>query len=716
MTERKKIDFWKKPTQSSLRPYQRQNVTRPIAFVQPIIPSQKDDSKDSEPSSDEEADEVLDPGAVEDEAEVHTGFRASFPLSFGKQESKVISLENVHLKTQRPTVGGVKSAAVGEELLVNRFGTKGFGESALPKKVEVYVENERSRLPTNCHDDEELTAGSRMPSRDHGKQGSEDDESPIVGPPMPSRHHGKQIDDDEDGPMVGPPMPSRALIEGSSSDEDEEDDTADDNSGDEFRVPLSNEIVLKGHTKVVSSLAVDPTGSRVLTGGYDYTVKMYDFQGMNAQLRSFRHLEPSEGHQVRSLSWSPTADMFIVVTGSAQAKIFDRDGFTLGEFLKGDMYIRDLKNTKGHISGLTAGQWHPKDREKALTSSEDGSLRIWDVTDFKSQKQVIKPRLARPGRVSVSTCCWGQDGRCLAGGLADGSVQVWNVKAGWGSRPDIYIEKAHEGGDDVTGLCISADGYTLLSRSTDCTMKVWDLRQTKRAVQVFDGLPNSYAQTNVSFSPDERLILTGTSVERAGLTGGLLILFSKSKLELVRKVGLSATQSVVCTYWHPRLNQIFATVGDKKEGGTHVLYDPAISERGALVCVARAPRKKSADDFELKPVIHNPHALPMFRDDPSRKRQREKARSDPIKSKRPDLPVTGPGFGGRVGTTKGSLLTQYLMKEGGLIKETWMDEDPREAILKHAEAAANDPQIIAPAYAETQPKTLFYESEEDKED
>jgi WD40 repeat protein len=76
------------------------------------------------------------------------------------------------------------------------------------------------------------------------------------------------------------------------------------------------------------------------------------------------------------------------VTGSAQAKIYDRDGFTLGEFVKGDMYIRDLKNTKGHISGLTGGHWHPKDRETALTSSEDGSLRIWDVTNFKTQKQV----------------------------------------------------------------------------------------------------------------------------------------------------------------------------------------------------------------------------------------------------------------------------------------------------------------------------------------
>lgn len=68
-------------------------------------------------------------------------------------------------------------------------------------------------------------------------------------------------------------------------------------------------------------MAVDPTGSRVLTGSYDYSVRMYDFQGMNAQLRSFRQLEPSEGHQVRSLSWSPTADMFIAVTGSAQAKV-----------------------------------------------------------------------------------------------------------------------------------------------------------------------------------------------------------------------------------------------------------------------------------------------------------------------------------------------------------------------------------------------------------
>lgn len=50
-----------------------------------------------------------------------------------------------------------------------------------------------------------------------------------------------------------------------------------------------------------------------------------------------------------------------------------------------------------------------------------------------------------------------------------------------------------------------------------------------------------------------------------------------------------------------------------------------------------------------------------------------------------------------------------------MIKETWMDEDPREAILKHADAAVKEPFYIAPAYAETQPETIFQESDEEEE-
>ncbi|KAK3007565.1 hypothetical protein RJ639_014411 [Escallonia herrerae] len=653
---------------------------------------------------------------MEDEAEIYKGIRAQFPISFGKQSKSQTPLELIHNATRRTTTTTAPAAGTTTPA-VDGEPSSSKGIPSLSSSSKAWLDSVKNPNPRN----KDLPIGPTRPAPDSG-QGNED-EGEMIGPPRPPPVAEEEDEDGMIGPprpppiaeeedegvlMIGPPRPSMA-----SAGSDTEDES-DAEEADQYRLPLSNEIVLKGHSKVVSALAIDHSGSRVLSGSYDYTVRMYDFQGMNARLESFRQLEPFEGHQVRSLSWSPTADRFLCVTGSAQAKIYDRDGLTLGEFMKGDMYIRDLKNTKGHICGLTCGEWHPKTKETVLTSSEDGSLRIWDVNDFKSQKQVIKPKLARPGRVPVTTCAWDREGKCIAGGIGDGSMQIWNLKPGWGSQPDIYVAQCHS--DDITGLKFSSDGRILLSRSFDGSLKVWDLRKMKESLRMFEDLPNNYAQTNIVFSPDEQLFLTGTSVERDSTTGGLLCFYDRTKLDLVSSVGISPTCSVVQCAWHPKLNQIFATAGDKKQGGTHVLYDPSLSERGALVCVARAPRKKSIDDFQPQPFVHNPHALPLFRDQPSRKRQREKVLKDPLKSHKPEIPMTGPGHGGRVGTTKGSLLTQYLLKQGGMIKETWMDEDPREAILKYADVAAKDPKFIAPAYSQTQPEPVFAKSDSEDDE
>ncbi|XP_024973637.1 WD repeat-containing protein 70 [Cynara cardunculus var. scolymus] len=642
---------------------------------------------------------------MEDDPESFDGIRAHFPLSFGKKTKSQISTESIHNATRRPSTTTVVDDSPSSSSLPtdNKNNDTVFPSLSTSSKSWLNSLQKPPKKLSTVSDDDVAIGPPRPPPSSDSVDGEDD---VMVGPPRPMPADDDDDEEEDEEPIIGPPRPPV----GSDSD----NELSEDEEENQHRIPLSNEIVLKGHTKVVSALAIDHSGSRVLSGSYDYSIRMYDFQGMNARLESFRQLEPSEGHQVRSLSWSPSSDRFLCVTGSAQAKIYDRDGLTLGEFVKGDMYIRDLKNTKGHITGLTCGEWHPKTKETILTSSEDGSLRIWDVNDFKSQKQVIKPKLARPGRVPVTTCAWDREGKSIAGGIGDGSIQIWSLKPGWGSRPDIYVANGHS--DEITGLKFSSDGRILLSRSFDGSLKVWDLRQMKTALKSFEDLPNHYAQTNVAFSSDEQLLLTGTSVERDSTTGGLLCLFDRVKLELVSKVGISPTCSVVQCAWHPKLNQILATAGDKHQGGTHVLYDPTLSTRGALVCVARAPRKKSIDDFQAEPVIHNPHALPLFRDQPSRKRQREKMLKDPLKSHKPEAPMNGPGFGGRVGVTKGSLLTQYLLKQGGMIKETWMDEDPREAILKYADVAKKDPKFIAPAYAETQPKTLFAKSDSEDED
>lgn len=77
-------------------------------------------------------------------------------------------------------------------------------------------------------------------------------------------------------------------------------------------------------------------------------------------------------------------------------------------------------------------------------------------------------------------------------------------------------------------------------------------------------------------------------------------------------------------------------------------------------------------DALAAPTIITPHALPMFRDGEiarGTKRKREKDRMDPRKSKRPELPVTGPGRGGRVGASA----TQHVVQN--LVRDTTRDED-----------------------------------------
>lgn len=86
--------------------------------------------------------------------------------------------------------------------------------------------------------------------------------------------------------------------------------------------------------------------------------------------------------------------------------------------------------------------------------------------------------------------------------------------------------------------------------------QVWDLRKIKETLKVFEDLPNHYGQTNIAFSPDEQLFLTGTSVERESTSGGLLCFYDRANLELVSRVGISPTFSVVQCAWHPKLNQV----------------------------------------------------------------------------------------------------------------------------------------------------------------
>ncbi|KAG2116963.1 hypothetical protein DEU56DRAFT_874123 [Suillus clintonianus] len=546
---------------------------------------------------------------------------------------------------------------------------------------------------------------------------------PSSGPSKVSIRAPSQSDEDSDDP--GPSLPPAGSFKhdtdgvgdedkedddtGSADDEPEYDPSAPSLSAPDF--PITHEATLKEHTKVISALTVDPSGARVLSGSHDYDCKLWDFGGMTTQTRSFKTWEPAGSYYVNDLKYSNDGQQFLVISGTLQAKLFDREGEEKATFVKGDMYIRDMKHTAGHVGELSSCAWHPKDKQYFITSSADSTIRIWDVENRRKQKSVIVVKSKERGaRTKVTTCAYSTDGTLIGGACLDGALHMWQASSNF-VRPNMTIEGAHTKGTDVGSLVFSVDGRTVLTRGGDDTVKLWDLRAFKRPLASHSGATTLYPGTNAVFSPDEKYILTGTGASTKG-GRGKLVLLSRESLSVAKEIDMDTTP--VKVVWHSKINQIITGLAN---GTIAVLYSPETSLNGAKLLLSKgSPKRPTVEDLSdalAAPTILTPHALPMFKDGEGivkgMKRKRDKDRMDPRKSRRPELPVTGPGRGGRVGASA----TQHVVQN--LVRDTTRDEDPREALLKYAKMADEDPQWTS-AWRQNQPKPVFANVSEDEEE
>lgn len=510
---------------------------------------------------------------------------------------------------------------------------------------------------------------------------------------------------------------------GSSDDSDDLDDS-DDESDDEDEYPVSHELVFKTQDRAVTTITIDPAGSRMITGSTDCTLKLHDFASMTpTTLRAFKSVDPtatkgsaaSETHPIHVVEFNPNSpSQVLVLTATPQARTMSRDGEMQSEFMKGDMYLRDMHMTKGHISEITAGTWHPTNWDLFVTAGTDSTLRIWDVNMRMKQKDVIvhKSRAAgSAGRTRMTAVAWGAAAEgtssVLVAAALDGTLLMWNGDGPF-NRPSGEIKDAHKADTWTSGIDISHDGRLVVTRGGDDTIKIWDTRKFKQPVNTVAHPSTSaqYPTSNIRFSPNSTAIITGSE------TGDLHIL-NPATLRPDLVTPITPGSPLITVVWHEKLNQI---ITGSANGETHVLYNPTLSNKGAMLIMSKAPKRRHVDDdpnftTDIAEGVSGDSIVAGGTVNPGSASSRHptigltaSGRSrDP---RRPHLPNTTP-------FAKSQPDEKHIKERIPL--SSMREEDPREALLKYAEKAQKDP-MFTNAWKDTQPKTIYAELSDEEVD
>jgi WD40 repeat protein len=241
--------------------------------------------------------------------------------------------------------------------------------------------------------------------------------------------------------------------------------------------------VLRGHTNVVTSLAVSPSGRLVATAATDRTVRIWDA----ASGKMIRSLGPEgsariEFVPVQRFAFSPKGERLLSVGEDGAARIWDVDSGAL----------------RSKVSGLAGpafgASWPDEDEAPVVLSAAHGGVRLWNAVSGAE----IGQALANPA--AITSAVVSRDGRRIATGGADGSVRLWDLRG----RMTGELERF---GARASALAFSPDGAWLAAGSASGAVRVWQTTQRKPGALLGS---HTDTVTRMAFSPDARRLASAS--------------------------------------------------------------------------------------------------------------------------------------------------------------------------------------------------------------
>ena len=171
---------------------------------------------------------------------------------------------------------------------------------------------------------------------------------------------------------------------------------------------------------------------------------------------------------------------------------------------------------RGHSGRIGSMSFSP-DNQRLISSSEDGTAKIWDVKTGR-----VITTLTGHSK-NVSSASFSPDGEVVVTTSPDSTIRIWN------SHSAKLLETIH-----IPARCISAafspDGKQIVSTATDLTIRTWD-SATGEIIPIYKS--KDFIPWNIQYSPDGTKILFNTMSDK----NPLVALDSKTGKELYRLGG-----------------------------------------------------------------------------------------------------------------------------------------------------------------------------------